>query len=65
MSLKVIGGIILGCIITIICLQNYETVELSFLFWKFSVPRILVILVVFVFGFLCGLSYKSIRRIKK
>jgi uncharacterized integral membrane protein len=65
MSFKVIGGIVLGCIITIICLQNYEIIELSFLFWKISVPRILVIFVVFIFGFICGLIFKNLRRIKK
>ncbi|NIS09683.1 MAG: LapA family protein [Candidatus Dadabacteria bacterium] len=65
MNFKVIGGIVLGCVITIICFQNYDTVDLSFLFWNISVPRILVVLIVFVFGFLCGLIYKNIRRIKK
>ncbi|NIP38194.1 MAG: LapA family protein [Candidatus Dadabacteria bacterium] len=65
MSFKLIGGIILGCIITIICLQNYEIIELNFLFWKISVPAILLILSVFVCGFLCGLIYKNIRRIRK
>lgn len=65
MSYKVIGGIVLGCVITIICLQNYEVIELSFLFWKLSVPRIIVILIVFIFGFICGLIYKNLKIFKK
>ncbi len=65
MNFKVIGGIILGCLIAIICLQNYKIIELSFLFWKVSIPVIIVILTVFIFGFICGLIYKNLKKVRK
>lgn len=63
MSLKLVGGIVLGCIITIICFQNYNSIELSILFWQLEIPGIFVILTVFIFGFPCGVVYKNIIKI--
>lgn len=62
MNFKLTGGIVLGAIITIICIQNYGTVDLSFLIWQISMPMIIVVITTFLFGFLCGLIYLNHRK---
>lgn len=39
---------------TVFVLQNAETVSIQFLFWSFSLPRVLMIIVVLLVGIVIG-----------
>lgn len=49
----VIAAIIVLIILTL-ALQNLAAVEVSFLFWSISLPKIVLILMVYVFGMISG-----------
>lgn len=52
--------ICIAVIITILAMQNITPVELQFLFWKFSLPVVLVIGITLVLGFIIGYVFKTI-----
>lgn len=54
-------GIIAALIAAVIALQNTETVQVNFLFWKFEILRIILIVLMLVIGFLLGYVFHSIK----
>lgn len=55
MSFKNALSTILVVVLTIFIVQNFALVTVSFLFWEASLPRSIVLLVVFVIGLLTGI----------
>jgi len=62
---KFIIGIIIGIIVIVFMVQNVETVDVSFFAWSVSIPRALMILIVFVVGLGLGYIVRSIGYRKK
>ncbi len=56
LSIAVVGLVIL------FTLQNFATVEVSFLFWSLSLPRALLLFVIFGAGILVGLLMARAQR---
>ena len=61
-NLKLIVGLVLAGLIVLFTLQNTETVEVSFLFWKWSTPRAVMIFCVLVVGMVIGWILSSWAR---
>jgi len=55
-------GIIAIIFIVIFTLQNTEVVTISFLFWKLQMSRVVMILAMFLIGFLLGYIYRGMRK---
>ncbi len=53
--LKLWGGLIAIVILLIVIMQNTESVETSILFWRFSMPRALLLLLASLLGLIVGL----------
>ena len=56
--------LILVGLVIIFAIQNTTTVEIQFLFWSFSAPRVFMVVSLFAIGFLlgwivCGMSLKK------
>jgi uncharacterized integral membrane protein len=62
---KFIIGIIIGIIVIVFMVQNVEVVDIHFLTWTISIPRAIMILVVFVIGICLGWFIRSIGYRKK
>lgn len=62
---KFIIGLILGLFILIFIFQNTTVVDIQLLFWKISMSRSLIILIVFAAGIILGWIICSIRHSKK
>lgn len=60
-STRIKAGIVLFLLLiaVILTLQNSESIEVVFLLWQFSLPRALIIFVVFLIGFLSGLAFSN------
>ena len=56
-SLGIIGIIF----IVVFTLQNTEVVTISFLFWKLQMSRVVMILAMFLIGFLLGYICRGMR----
>jgi len=54
MSARVLGLIILLILLVIFSIQNTQPVAVKFLFWGFSTPAVVSILMSFIIGFLVG-----------
>jgi uncharacterized integral membrane protein len=65
MKPKIITGLILGVLIIIILFQNTKTMELQLYFWTISMPKIILILLVLIIGFLSGYITAKIMSKKK
>lgn len=52
---------ILGLVI-LFTLQNIATVEITFLFWTMTLPRVVFLIIVFALGVLLGWVLKSLNR---
>lgn len=59
-QLKIISGIVALFIVIIFTLQNSEIVIVNFLFWKFSLSRVLLMFVVFIAGLVVGYVMNSL-----
>jgi uncharacterized integral membrane protein len=57
---KVILIIVILLIALIVSLQNTEGVETKFLFMKFTMPRVLLLLLTFILGFVGGMITTSV-----
>lgn len=55
MSFKNALSTALLVLLTIFIVQNFALVTVSFLFWEISLPRSIVLLIVFVIGLLTGI----------
>ncbi len=51
---KLIVGIVIGVLGIIIVLQNFQRVETLLLFWRLTMPHIVLLAIVFVAGFILG-----------
>ncbi len=59
MHLNKILVLILVGITGLFILQNLAVVEIQFLFWSFSLPRAILLLIILAIGFLTGWLVKS------
>ena len=59
-SLKSIISLLLVIAVMIFAIQNLAAVEIQFLFWSFSVPRALMIVILMGVGFVIGLLVFSL-----
>lgn len=59
-SLKSIISLLLIIAVMIFAIQNLAAVEIQFLFWSFSVPRALMIVILMGIGFVIGLLVCSL-----
>jgi len=62
---NIIVGAILGIIVIIFAMQNTEFVTIKLFIWTFSTSRALMLIIVFLLGFLTGWIIRSIRAHKK
>ena len=58
---KLIIGVILGIFILIFIFQNTTVVDIQLLFWRISMSRALVVLIVFAVGMILGWILCSVR----
>jgi len=65
MQFKKILAFILGGIGLLFIVQNMAMVEIQFLFWSFSLPRTLLLLLLLIIGFLIGWLWHSYLLHKK
>ena len=61
---KLVIGVILGLLIIIFIFQNTTVVDIQLLFWKISMSRALIILIVFAIGIILGWIICSVRHSK-
>lgn len=59
MQFKKIAALVLTAIMALFIVQNMAVVEIDFLFWSFSLPRALFLLVVLATGVLIGWLWHS------
>lgn len=66
-NLKSIATLLLIIAVLIFAIQNIAAVEIQFLFWSYSIPRALMIVVLLGIGFVIGLLVFSLisRRLRK
>jgi uncharacterized integral membrane protein len=65
MKYKLISGIVLFFIIVIFIIQNAATVEIHLIFWTVSISRVLLMLIILLFGIIIGWILNSyIRHVK-
>ena len=64
-NIRIVLGIIGLFIVVIFTLQNAEVVNVNFLFWRISVSRVILLLIVFCTGFLLGYLLHSMRSHRK
>ncbi len=65
MKLKLIALFLSVLFISLFALQNSEEVEVTFLFWGFSMSRALLMLTLFCLGALFGISLSAIAGHRK
>ena len=65
MKFKTFVALFFIILIIIFSLQNTELTEIKFVFWKFSISRVLVILGSFAIGILVGLLISMKKTFKK
>ena len=58
---NIIIGILLGMIVIIFAWQNAETVTVELFFWQISTSRAIMLIIVFIIGFLTGWIISSLR----
>jgi len=56
--------LIAGLSIVILLLQNTNYVTIKFLFWHLSMPKIILILTVFIIGFITGYLFSGKKYLK-
>jgi len=61
---KMIIGIVIGALGLIIVLQNFQRVDTMVLFWRLTMPHILLLAIVFVAGFILGIVLTAMGHIK-
>ena len=55
MSFKNVASLTVLVLLTIFIVQNFALVSVSFLLWEITLPRSIVLLVVFMVGMLTGM----------
>ena len=61
-NIRLILGLALTALVVIFTLQNTEVVSINFLFWHFSMSRVLMIFMLLVAGILIGWLLHSLTR---
>ena len=51
---SVIGLLLIGLFI-VICIQNVEEIPISFLFWSFTISKLLILILTFTIGIFIGM----------
>ena len=64
MKMKAISALVLVAMVAIFAIQNATTVDVKFLFWSLSVPRVLLVIVLLAVGFMLGISVSSFSKLK-
>jgi len=65
-KIKTVFVVLLVMVLLIIMIQNAQPVTFTFLNWKYQVSQLLLVLIVFVLGFLTGyVVAKTTRKRKK
>lgn len=54
MSFKNIIFVILAVLITVVVMQNFESVSLQVLFWEIEIPKIILLPIFLVIGYITG-----------
>lgn len=62
MNLKTVLGAVLVALVIVFTIQNLQIVTVQFLFWHLSLPRAVMIFVVFLIGALAGILLPRRRR---
>ena len=62
---KIVIGIILIVLLIIFTVQNAAVVSINFLFWQFSVSRVLMIFFLLAIGIIIGLIIAALLRSHK
>ena len=66
MKYKLISGIVLFFIMVIFIIQNAATVEIRLIFWTIDISRVLLMLIILLFGIIIGWILNSyIRHMKE
>ncbi len=65
MQIKVIIVTIILFLLLVIILQNTQPVALTLLVWNITLPFIIMLIVIFAIGFICGMLFTSIKFHKK
>ena len=61
-NIRLIIGLALTSVVVIFTLQNTEVVSINFLFWHFSMSRVLMIFMLLAVGILIGWLLHSLTR---
>ncbi|MGE5843129.1 MAG: lipopolysaccharide assembly protein LapA domain-containing protein [Deltaproteobacteria bacterium] len=59
---KVIAGLVIGVLFLIFLFQNMEDVPLEFYFWQVSMPKIVLVPLAILVGFVGGFVLAKIKR---
>lgn len=62
---RLITGLTIILLIVIFAVQNYEVVQVNFLFWSFTMSRAVMIFILLAIGFLSGFILKGFSSISK
>ena len=62
---NIIIGTIIGLIVIIFAILNTEIITVDLLFWQFSVPSAILLVIVFFLGLLTGWIFCSLKAHKK
>ena len=61
-KLKTVLLSIITLLLSILLIQNLKTVSISFLFWNLDMPRVVLVITVFVLGAIFGAIVLSLVR---
>lgn len=64
MKMKAIVSLILVALAAIFTIQNATSVDVKFLIWSLSIPRVLLVVALLAVGFILGITVSSISRLK-
>mgnify|MGYP006287928925 CR=1 FL=1 len=62
---RLIIGIVLAIFVILFIAQNAESTSITIIAWTFELSRVVMYLIIYVFGFLSGFLIIGIHRIKK
>jgi uncharacterized integral membrane protein len=64
MRVKAVIALVLMALVAIFAIQNATTVDVNFLFWSLSVPRVRLIVALLAAGFMLGITVSSLAKLK-
>ncbi|MAE91425.1 MAG: hypothetical protein CMI67_17870 [Pelagibaca sp.] len=63
-KIKAVITLLLVFAVALFAIQNAEVVEINFLAWSFSIPRVLLVVALLAAGFVLGIIVSSISALK-